>query len=168
MRKTFFALLALTMTATTLPSAVQAEEKAATTADKTIVEVAVGNKDFTTLVAVVKAAGLVETLSGKGPFTVLAPTNAAFAKLPKATIAELLTPAGKDTLIKILTYHVIAGNVLAETVVTLDEAKTVQGSMVKIKVVDGAVLINKSKVTATDIKCKNGVIHVIDTVLMPK
>jgi uncharacterized surface protein with fasciclin (FAS1) repeats len=138
------------------------------TCDKTIVENAAANEDFSTLVAAVKAADLVETLSGKGPFTVFAPTNAAFAKLPEATLADLLKPENKAKLAGILTYHVVAGKVMAKDVVELKSAKTVQGSKVKIKVKDGTVMVGGAKVVKTDIACKNGVIHVIDAVILPK
>ena len=133
---------------------------------KTIVDVAAGNPDFSTLVAAVKAAGLVETLSGEGPFTVFAPTNEAFAKLPEGKVDSLL--ADIPTLKKILTYHVVAGIVMAADVVGLNNATTVQGDDVKIAVVDGKVKLNDSAmVTATDLEASNGVIHVIDTVLIP-
>ena len=133
---------------------------------KTIVDVAAGNPDFSTLVAAVKTAGLVETLSGDGPFTVFAPTNEAFAKLPEGKVDSLL--ADIPTLKKILTYHVVAGKVMAADVVGLDSATTVQGDEVKIAVVDGKVKLNDSAmVTATDLEASNGVIHVIDTVLIP-
>lgn len=146
-------------------SALRAEDKPSK--ELTIVEVAAGNKDFSTLVAAVKAAGLVETLSGKGPFTVLAPTNDAFAKLPKGTVETLLKPENKAKLVAILTYHVIPAKAMAADVVKLEKAKTVQGQEVKIDAKDG-VKINDAKVIKTDIECKNGVIHVIDTVLLPK
>jgi len=133
-----------------------------------IVDVAASNEDFSTLVAAVKAAGLVETLKGEGPFTVLAPTNAAFAKLPEGTVENLLKPENKDQLTAILTYHVIPGNNMASTVVTLDSAPTVNGQNVSISVNDGTVTINNATVTATDIEASNGVIHVIDTVLIPE
>ena len=140
------------------------------TMNKTVVEIAAGNKDFSTLVAAVKAAGLVETLSGKGPFTVFAPTNDAFAKLPKGTVEELLKPENKDKLTSILTYHVVAGKVMAADAIKLDgkNAKTVNGQEIAIKVMDGKVKINDATVTAADIVGSNGVIHVIDTVLLPK
>ena len=132
----------------------------------TIVDIAAGKPDFSTLVAAVKAAGLVETLSGEGPFTVFAPTNEAFAKLPEGKVDSLL--ADIPTLKKILTYHVVAGKVMAADVVGLDSATTVQGDEVKIAVVDGKVKLNDSAmVTATDLEASNGVIHVIDTVLIP-
>ncbi len=133
----------------------------------TIVEAAIGNEDFSTLVACVKHAGLVETLSGEGPFTVFAPTNAAFAKLPKETVAALLSDAGKAQLGAILTYHVVSGSVKAADVVKLKEAKTVQGQSVKIKVEDGKVFIDGAQVIVTDIECSNGIIHVIDSVILP-
>ncbi|MFK8114273.1 MAG: fasciclin domain-containing protein [Rubripirellula sp.] len=138
------------------------------TCDKTIVEVAVAGDNFKTLVAAVKAAGLVETLSGEGPFTLFAPSDEAFAKLPEGTVADLVKPENKEKLIGILKYHVVAGKVMAKDVVKLTEAKTVQGSKAKIKVVDGSVMVDKSKVIKADIPCKNGVIHVIDHVMMPK
>lgn len=165
MRSLFALAMTFVVTASVLSTSANAETP---TSEKTIVEVAVGNKSFSTLVAAVKQAGLVETLSGKGPFTVFAPTDAAFAKLPEGTVASLLKPENKDKLVKILTYHVVAGKVMAADVVKLDEAKTVQGSDVKIKVKGSTVMINKSKVTTADIVCKNGVIHVIDSVLMPE
>jgi uncharacterized surface protein with fasciclin (FAS1) repeats len=135
--------------------------------EKTIVETAVGNKDFSTLVAAVKAAGLVETLSGEGPFTVFAPTNEAFAKIDKDALAAVLKD--KEKLTAILTAHVLKGAVMAEKVVTLDgkEVETLQGTKFKITVADKIVKIGDATVKVTDIKCKNGVIHVIDTVLMP-
>ena len=138
-------------------------------ADKNIVETAAANKDFSTLVAAVKAAGLAETLSGNGPFTVLAPTNAAFAKLPAGTVDSLLKPENKAKLVAILTYHVIPAKAMAADVIKMDgeSVKTVEGSKVAIKVVGGKVMLNKATVTKTDIACSNGVIHVIDTVLMP-
>lgn len=137
------------------------EEKA-----KDIVDTAVAAGSFKTLVAAVKAADLVETLKGKGPFTVFAPTDEAFAKLPEGTLKDLLKPENKEKLQAILTYHVVAGDVRAADVVKLTEAETVQGQKVKIDTKDG-VKINKSKVLKTDIICTNGVIHVIDTVLLP-
>lgn len=138
------------------------------TCDKTIVENAVNIDGFKTLVAAVKAAGLVETLSGKGPFTVFAPTDEAFAKLPAGTLEDLLKPENKGKLVAILTYHVVPGTVMAKDVVKLTEAKTVQGSKAKVKVKDGTVMVDKAKVVKTDVKSSNGVIHVIDKVLLPK
>ena len=134
----------------------------------TIVDVAAGNADFETLVAAVKAAGLVETLSGEGPFTVFAPTDDAFAKLPAGTLESLLKPENKDQLVAILTYHVVAGQVMAADVVGLDNATTVNGAVADITVTGSTVKVDEATVTATDIKASNGVIHVIDTVIMPE
>lgn len=136
-------------------------------ASNTIVDVAAANSDFSTLVAAVKAAGLAETLSSKGPFTVFAPTNAAFAKLPAGTVESLLKPENKDKLVAILTYHVVAGKVTAADVVKLKTAGTVNGKAVSIAAGHHGVKINNANVTATDIKASNGVIHVIDSVLIP-
>lgn len=133
----------------------------------TIVETAVGNEDFSTLVKLVKHAELVGVLNGDGPFTVFAPNNAAFGKLPKETVETLLSDEGKEQLQQILKYHVVAGTVLAKDVVGLKEAKTVAGETINIKVDDGKVFLNDSEVIATDIECANGVIHVIDSVLLP-
>lgn len=132
-----------------------------------IVDTAASVDDFSTLVAAVKAAGLVETLKGSGPFTVFAPTNDAFAKLPEGTVESLLKPENKEKLISILTYHVVPGKVMAKDVVGLSSAKTVQGSKIDIKVKDGAVLIDNAKVVKTDIETSNGVIHIIDSVILP-
>jgi len=135
-------------------------------AGKTIVDIAASDPQFSTLVAALKAAGLVETLSGKGPFTVFAPTNAAFAKIPKADLDKLL--ADKAALTKVLTYHVVAGKVTAAQVMKLKMAKTVQGSDVNVMVMGKSVEINGAKVIKANIMASNGIIHVIDTVLMPK
>ena len=149
-------------------------------AQKTVVDVAVGSKDHSTLVVAVKAADLVSTLQGKGPFTVFAPTNEAFAKLPKGTVENLLKPENKATLAKILTYHVVAGNLDAAAVVKAIkdgkgkvELKTVSGGTLTASLKNGKVILTDEKggfatVTATDLKAGNGVVHVIDTVLMPK
>ena len=137
-------------------------------AEKDIVDTAVGAGDFTTLVAEVKAAGLVETLKSEGPFTVFAPTDAAFAKLPAGTVESLLKPENKEKLVAILTYHVVQGKVMAADVVKLTEAKTVQGKSAKVKVDGGTVMIDGAKVVKTDIPCTNGVIHVIDAVILPE
>jgi uncharacterized surface protein with fasciclin (FAS1) repeats len=135
---------------------------------KDIVDTAVAAGSFNTLVAAVKAAGLVETLKGDGPFTVFAPTDEAFAKLPAGTLEMLLKPENKAKLAAILTYHVVSGKVNAKDVVKLTSAKTVQGTNVSIMIKDGGVILNgNSKVTATDIATSNGVIHVIDTVILP-
>lgn len=122
---------------------------------------------FKTLLTAVKAAGLVETLSGTGPFTVFAPTDEAFDKLPKGTIADLLKPENKATLAGILTYHVVPGRVYSEAAVAAKSAKTVQGATVAIKANDKGAFVNESKIIATDVDASNGVIHIIDTVLMP-
>jgi len=139
---------------------------ASTKAEKSIVETAIGNEDFSTLVAAVKAADLVEALSGEGPFTVFAPTNEAFAAIPEDKLKALL--ADKETLTKILTYHVVSGNVMAADVVKLDKAQTLNGESVMVKTADGKVMIDGANVVATDIACSNGVIHVIDKVILPK
>ena len=138
------------------------------TCDKTVVENAVNNENFSTLVAAVKAAGLAETLSGSGPFTVFAPTNAAFEKLPAGTVEKLLKPENKGQLVKVLTYHVVPGKVMAKDVVKLNKATTVEGSDVAIAVSGGTVTVDNAKVIKTDINSGNGVIHVIDTVILPK
>lgn len=134
---------------------------------KDIVATAIAADDFNTLVAAVKAAGLVETLQSPGPFTVFAPTDAAFAKLPDGTVENLLRPENRDQLRAVLTYHVVPGRVLAEDVVDLSSATTVQGSDVKITTSHGQVMVDKARVIKTDILCSNGVIHVIDGVLLP-
>jgi uncharacterized surface protein with fasciclin (FAS1) repeats len=136
-------------------------------ADKNIVDTAVAAGQFKTLAAALTAAGLVDTLKGSGPFTVFAPTDAAFASLPAGTVDTLLKPENKAKLAAILTYHVVAGKVMAADVVKLKEAKTVNGAMVAVKVDGGNVMINNAKVTTGDIEASNGVIHVIDTVLLP-
>ena len=133
---------------------------------KDIVDTAVAAGDFNTPVTAVKAAGLVETLKGEGPFTVFAPTDAAFAKVPTDTLNALL--ADKAALANVLTYHVVAGNVMAANVVKLTSAVTVQGQAVSIEVKDGKVYVDGAQVVATDIKASNGVIHVIDAVILPK
>jgi uncharacterized surface protein with fasciclin (FAS1) repeats len=162
-------------TATTAAStATTAADDTGTTdmmADETIVEIAAGNEDFSTLVAAVTAAGLAETLSGDGPYTVFAPTNEAFAKVPEATLNALLEPANQETLAKILTYHVIAAEVLS-TDVEPGTVTTVEGSDLTIEVDGESVVLidgkgNRVNVTAVDIEGSNGVIHVIDGVLIP-
>jgi transforming growth factor-beta-induced protein len=134
---------------------------------KDIVQTAVGAGSFNTLVAAVQAAGLVETLKGEGPFTVFAPTDEAFAKLPSGTVENLLKPENLGTLRQILTYHVVPGSVTADKVVTLSNATTVNGQQVDIVVRDGGVRIDNANVVKTDIMTSNGVIHVIDTVILP-
>jgi uncharacterized surface protein with fasciclin (FAS1) repeats len=136
-------------------------------ADKDIVDTAVAAGQFETLAAALGAAGLVDTLKGPGPFTVFAPTDAAFAKLPTGTVETLLKPENKDQLTAILTYHVVPGTVMAADVVKLNDAKTVNGKMINVKADGNTVMINDAKVTTTDIAASNGVIHVIDTVILP-
>lgn len=133
--------------------------------NKDIVDTAVAAGSFNTLVTAVQAAGLVETLKGEGPFTVFAPTDEAFAAIPAADLEALL--ADKEKLTAVLTYHVVPGKVMAADVVGLDSATTVQGSDVDIEVVDGGVTIDGANVVTTDIETSNGVIHVIDAVIMP-
>ena len=135
-------------------------------AQQDIVDTAVAAGSFTTLAAALDAAGLIDTLKGPGPFTVFAPTDAAFAKLPEGAVDGLFKDKAKLT--SILTYHVVPGKVMAADVIKLDGAKTVNGQSVTIKVVDGKVQVDNAGVTQTDIETSNGVIHVIDTVLMPK
>lgn len=147
---------------------------------KNIIENAVNSKDHTTLVAAVKAAGLVETLSGAGPFTVFAPTNEAFAKLPAGTVDNLLKPENKEMLVKVLTYHVVAANAMSDAInkMIMDDGgkhpvKTVSGNMLSLSAKDGKIMImdesgQTATVTIADVKQSNGVIHVIDTVLLPK
>jgi uncharacterized surface protein with fasciclin (FAS1) repeats len=152
--RSLFATLAL---CTGLVSAVSA---------KTLVDIGIGSPDHTTLVAAVKAAGLVETLSGAGPFTIFAPTNAAFAKLPAGTVESLLLPENKAKLVAILTYHVVPAKVMAADVKT-GEAPTVNGKMLKLKANAAGVMVNNAKVVATDLVGTNGVVHVVDTVILP-
>lgn len=140
--------------------------KVADASAKDIVDTAVAAGKFNTLAKALGVAGLVETLKGKGPFTVFAPDDAAFAKVPAEALNGLL--ADKAKLAKVLTYHVVSGEVLAKKVVKMKSAKTLEGSSVAIKEADGKVMVGNATVTATDIKCSNGVIHVIDTVLMPQ
>jgi len=165
-----------TTTTSESPPAAAVEQ---TAASGTIVEAAVANPDFSTLVTAVQAAGLAETLSGPGPFTVFAPTNAAFAKLPAGTVEGLVQPAQRETLSGILTYHVVSGRVTAADLTSQIQAgggtatlTTVQGGTLTARVVGGNVVLTDaaggtSTVTATDVAASNGVIHVIDTVLMP-
>ncbi len=134
--------------------------------EKTIVEIASTNGSFKTLTAALKAAGLVKTLSGSGPFTVFAPTDAAFAALPKGTVEKLLRPENKALLVKILTYHVVSGEVLS-TNLKSGKVKTVEGSPVMVKVGTRGVMVNNANVVKADIKASNGVIHVIDKVILP-
>jgi len=149
-------------------------------AQKTLVDIAVGSKEHTTLVAAVTAASLVETLQGKGPFTVFAPVNAAFTKLPEGTVTTLLKAENKATLTKVLTYHVVAGNLDAAAVVKAItdgggkvEVTTVSGGKLMVSLKDGKVILTDENggvatVLVTDLKADNGVIHVIDSVVLPK
>ncbi len=145
--------------------AITAASSTASAAD--IVETAVAG-NFNTLVAAVKAAGLVDTLKGPGPFTVFAPTDEAFSKLPPGTLESLLKPENKAKLQSILTYHVVAGNVLAKDAAKLHSAQTVEGQSITIKTTNGRVMVDNASVTKADIVTSNGVIHVIDSVLLPK
>jgi uncharacterized surface protein with fasciclin (FAS1) repeats len=139
-------------------------ESAAT--NETIVAVAASNDSFKTLTAALEAAGLTETLSGEGPFTVFAPTDAAFAALPAGTVEELLKPENKDQLIKVLTYHVVPGEATSSSL-SSGEVKTVEGSPISVEVSDQGVMVNKAKVVQPDVQASNGVIHVIDQVILP-
>ena len=175
MKTTRILTVAALAAAVTLTSSLSAGECSASknataatcAAGKDIVAVAAGADNFKTLVAAVKAAGLVETLQGKGPFTVFAPTDAAFAKLPAGTVESLLKPENRDKLVALLTYHVVPGKVLAADVKTM-EAQTVQGQNVHLVVSAAGVTVNSANVVKTDVLADNGVIHVIDTVIMPK
>ncbi len=158
----FFALAALALVVAAPIAAQQQYEK-----PMDIVDIAVEAGSFKTLVAAVQAADLVDVLKGEGPFTVLAPTDEAFAALPEGTVETLLKPENKEKLQAILTYHVIPGKVMSSQVVELESAKTVQGQSVTIEVKDGAVMIDGAKVVTADIEASNGVIHVINKVILP-
>jgi transforming growth factor-beta-induced protein len=160
--KTAVGVLALTL-GFGLASSLKAESMP----DKDIVEIAASAGSFNTLVAAVKAAGLVDTLKGKGPLTVFAPTDEAFAKLPAGTVEELLKPENKDKLTAILTYHVVPGRVTAGEVVKLSSAPTVNGRPLSIDAENGKVMVDNAQVVQTDIMATNGVIHVIDSVMIP-
>ena len=155
----------------TLPAQAQYEDKKSSMKEAAdIVETAMANKNFSTLVTALKAADLVEALQGEGPFTVFAPTNQAFAELPEGTLENLLKSENKAKLQAILKYHVVSGKVTAKDVIKLEEAKTLQGAKVGIQTEDGTVMLEGktvASVTKTDIMASNGVIHVIDSVLMP-
>ena len=157
MKKIILSITSLLMTGTLLIGAPK----------KDIVDTAVEAGSFKTLVTAVKAAGLVDTLKGEGPFTVFAPTDEAFAKLPKGTVASLLKPENKQKLVDILTYHVVSGKVKAKKAAKLDSAKTVNGAKITIKPSGKTLMINQAKVVKADIKTSNGIIHVIDAVLLP-
>jgi uncharacterized surface protein with fasciclin (FAS1) repeats len=167
----------LALTSAIAPVSAQGEKTvmvggAAMFPSKNIIQNAVNSKDHTTLVAAVKAAGLVDTLEGKGPFTVFAPTNAAFGKLPAGTVDTLVKPENKATLTKILTYHVVAGRIEASDLTDGKKLKTVEGEELTVKHADGKIWIvdakgDQSAVTISNVNQSNGVIHVVDTVLMP-
>jgi uncharacterized surface protein with fasciclin (FAS1) repeats len=159
-----FALATLTASTIALSGSVRAEQAPA----KDIVETAVAAGSFKTLAAALQAADLVSTLKGSGPFTVFAPTDAAFAKLPAGTVENLLKPENKDRLRRILTYHVVPGRVLAADVVKLTSAKAVSGDAISVAVQGSTVKVDQATVTSTDIAASNGVIHVIDSVILPK
>jgi uncharacterized surface protein with fasciclin (FAS1) repeats len=159
--KTFVFGAAVTAMAFTAGSTMRAQ-------GQDIVDTAVAAGQFKTLAAALTAAGLVPTLKGAGPFTVFAPTDDAFAKLPKGTVEDLLKPENKAKLVAILTYHVVPGKVMAADVAKMTSAKTVQGSAATVSTMGGVVMIDAAHVTKTDIAASNGVIHVVDTVLMPK
>lgn len=157
-------LATLAVVATAIASISSAPARATGT---DVVDTAVAAGQFKTLAAALDGAGLVPILKGPGPFTVFAPTDAAFAKLPAGTVDDLLKPENKAQLTAILTYHVVPGRVMAADVAQLTEAKTVNGEMVKVRADGGSVMVNDAKVTAADVTASNGVIHVIDTVILP-
>ena len=166
MYKTFAtASLAVAVVAVAIASnSVRAENKSSRS---DIVDTAVAAGQFKTLAAGLKAAGLVDTLKGEGPFTVFAPTDEAFAKLPAGTVEELLKPENKEKLTAILTYHVVPARAMARDVAGMHSAKTVNGAEVKIRAKDGAVMVDEANVIRADVESSNGVIHVVDKVLMP-
>jgi uncharacterized surface protein with fasciclin (FAS1) repeats len=157
-------LATLAVVATAIASISSAPARATGT---DVVDTAVATGQLKTLAAALDGAGLVSILKGPGPFTVFAPTDAAFAKLPAGTVDDLLKPENKAQLTAILTYHVVPGRVMAADVAQLTEAKTVNGEMVKVRADGGSVMVNDAKVTAADVTASNGVIHVIDTVILP-
>ena len=165
MLKKFISTVSIILASFTFTSVAHAEHHGI---HKDIVDVAAENGSFTILVAAIKAGGLVETLKGKGPFTVFAPTDEAFAKLPEGTVEMLLKPENKDKLVAVLTYHVVAGKVTASDVAKMDSGTTVQGQKVMIKLEDDKVMVNDAHVIKADIEASNGVIYVIDKVLLPK
>ncbi len=160
-----FALITFALVAWTVSAPLMAGGHAAKQMD--IVDTAVSAGSFNTLAAALQAADLVDTLKGDGPFTVFAPTDEAFAKLPAGTVETLLKPENRDQLVAVLTYHVVAGKVTSDQVVKLDSAKTVNGQSVAINASNGGVMIDNASVTAVDIAASNGVIHVIDSVILP-
>jgi uncharacterized surface protein with fasciclin (FAS1) repeats len=162
-RRSIATLGALVMTASLSWSAMAGD-----IAKKDIVDTAVSAGEFKTLATALQAAGLVDTLKGKGPFTVFAPTDAAFAKLPDGTVESLLKPENKEKLKSILTYHVVPGTAKASDVMALDEAKTVNGQALQFEAMEGKVMVENAQVVKADIVASNGVIHVIDTVMLPE
>ena len=165
MKKLLVLTLSIAVVAVGVVGVATAGSAKSTGASQSIVQIASSNKNFSTLVSLLKKAGLVGALSGKGPFTVFAPTNDAFAKLPKKTLNAVL--ADKALLKKVLLYHVVSGKVTSSQVVKLTSAKTLEGGSVKIKVKSGKVYINDAQVTQADVMASNGVIHVINRVLVP-
>ncbi len=182
MKKTFFSLMTTAAIAVVMTSCGGGESTAETTTDTvateaapaapttpaTVVDIAVGSADHSTLVTAVTTAGLVETLSGAGPFTVFAPTNAAFAALPAGTVETLLKPESKADLTGILTYHVVAGSLKAADLTDGQKLKTVNGAELTVSIKDGKVMIDGANVTAADLVAGNGVVHVLDAVVLPK
>lgn len=160
-------LIATSIAAISFSSFAGSYDKKKKEATPSIVSIAANNPDFSTLVAALKAADLVGTLQGEGPFTVFAPTNAAFEKLTAGTVEDLLKPENKDTLTAVLTYHVVAGKVYASDVVKLSSADSLQGDTIDINTSMGKVMVDGANVVVTDIKGSNGVIHVIDSVILP-
>jgi uncharacterized surface protein with fasciclin (FAS1) repeats len=182
MKKTFFSFMTTAALAVVMTSCGGGESTAETTTDTsaaevappapaapaTVVDIAVGSADHSTLVTAVTTAGLVETLSGAGPFTVFAPTNAAFAALPAGTVETLLKPESKADLTGILTYHVVPGTLKAADLTDGQKLKTVNGAELTVSVKDGKVMIDGANVTAADLVAGNGVVHVLDAVVLPK
>lgn len=150
-----------------LAAPLAAQQHHAAMRSPTIVQVAREAGSFSTLLAAVEAAGLTETLMGDGPFTVFAPTNEAFAKLPKGTIETLLRPENREQLKAILTYHVVPGRISAEEAIMAKKARTVEGNSLRVGITDGALRVNSTKIITADVRASNGVIHVIDEVLLP-
>lgn len=161
-------LMATLIVVTSFANDHEKKPKPVVNADKDIVDLAAGTEFLSTLVAAVKAGGLVDVLKGDGPFTVFAPTNEAFSKLPEGTLESLLKPENKAQLVKILTYHVIPGSIKSSDLKNGMEVETVQGQKVKVMLAGGKAMINNATVTAADIEATNGMVHVIDTVILPE
>lgn len=161
-------LMATLIVVTSFANDHEKKPKPVANADKDIVDLAAGTEFLSTLVAAVKAGGLVDVLKGDGPFTVFAPTNEAFSKLPEGTLESLLKPENKAQLVKILTYHVIPGSIKSSDLKNGMEVETVQGQKVKVMLAGGKAMINNATVTAADIEATNGMVHVIDTVILPE